>query len=180
VVRTRLDPEIMIPPLRRVVLSVEPDLPVVGEGLWTGFAPVKSFLTADRAPRTLNTVLLGAFAATALLLAMIGLSGVVAYMVVQREREIGVRIALGAQRSDVLGLVLRRTILLGACGLALGTLGALLLTRFMGSLLFEVTTTDVPTFAIVIAALAGVTILAAYLPALRATRVDPMISLRAE
>jgi putative ABC transport system permease protein len=179
-VRTRLDPELMIVPLRRVVLSVEPDLPVVGEGLWTGFAPVADFLAQGRAPRALNTVLLAAFAATALLLAMIGLYGVVAYMVVQREREIGVRIALGAQRADVLKLVLRRTILLGAGGLALGTLGALLLTRFMASLLFEVTTTDFATFGIVIAALAGVTILAAYVPALRATRVDPMVSLRSE
>jgi putative ABC transport system permease protein len=180
VVRTRLDPELMIVPLRRAVLSVEPDLPVVGEGLWTGFAPVESFLAEGRAPRALNTVLLAAFAATALLLAMIGLYGVVAYMVVQREREIGLRIALGAQRADVLKLVLRRTVLLGAAGLALGTLGALLLTRFMASLLFGVTTTDLATFALVIAALAGVTLLAAYVPALRATRVDPMIALRSE
>jgi putative ABC transport system permease protein len=180
VVRTKLDPELMIVPLRRVVLSVEPDLPVVGEGLWTGFAPVESFLVEGRAPRALNTVLLAAFAATALLLAMIGLYGVVAYMVVQREREIGLRIALGAQRADVLKLVLRRTILLGAGGLALGTLGALLLTRFMASLLFGVTTTDLATFGIVMAALACVTMLAAYVPALRATRVDPMISLRSD
>jgi putative ABC transport system permease protein len=180
IVRTRLDPELMIVPLRRVVLSVDPDLPVVGEGLWTGFAPVESFLAEGRAPRILNTVLLAAFAATALLLAMIGLYGVVAYMVVQREREIGLRIALGAQRADVLKLVLRRTVLLGAGGLALGTLGALLLTRFMASLLFGVTTTDLATFGVVIAALAVVTMLAAYVPALRATRVDPMISLRSE
>jgi putative ABC transport system permease protein len=180
VVRTRIDPEIMILPLRRVVLAVEPDLPVVGEGLWTGFAPVAGYLAESRAPRALNTILLAAFAATALLLAMIGLYGVVAFMVVQRKREIGLRIALGAQRTDVLKLVLRRTMLLGAGGLALGTLGALLLTRFMASLLFGVTTTDLATFGIVTAALAGVTILAAYVPALRATRVDPMISLRSE
>ncbi|MGH7528615.1 MAG: ABC transporter permease [Gemmatimonadales bacterium] len=180
VVRTGLDPEVMIVPLRQAVSSVDPDLPVVGDGLWTGFAPLEEFLVQGRAPRTLSTILVAVFAGTALLLATIGLYGVVAYLVVRREREIGLRIALGAQRGHVLKLVLKRTMLLCLAGLALGLIGALLLTRFMASLLFEVTTTDPATYGVVALALAGVVLAAAYFPALRATRVDPMVSLRSE
>jgi putative ABC transport system permease protein len=180
IVRTRLNPDLMVLPLRRALLSVEPELPVVGEGIWARLAPVEEYLVQGRAPRVLTTSLVATFAATALLLAMIGLYGVVAYLVVRREREIGLRIALGAQRADVLRLVLRRTMLFCLGGLALGTLGALLLTRFMVSLLFGVTATDAATYSVVALVLAGVTLAASYLPARRATRVDPMISLRSE
>jgi putative ABC transport system permease protein len=180
VVRTRLDPRQMIPQLQRVVRSVEPDIPLVGADLFSGFAPVGDYLDQNRAPRVVNTSLVALFATTAVVLAMIGLYGVVSYVVTRRERELGLRIALGAQRRDVLRVVLGRTLILCLLGLALGTMGALLLTRFMAGMLFGVTATDPTTFGIMIAVLAGVTLAAAYLPALRATRVDPMISLRSE
>ncbi|MDQ3427897.1 MAG: ABC transporter permease [Gemmatimonadota bacterium] len=180
VVRTRLEPDLMVAPLRRAVLSVDPDLPVVGEDLFAGFATVEEYLAEGRAPRTLTTILLAVFAAIALLLAMIGLYGVVAYLVVLRQRELALRMALGAQRADVLKLVLGRTMLLCLVGLALGALGALLLTRFMASLLFDVAHTDLATYAVGALALVGVTLAASYIPALRATRVDPVIALRSE
>ncbi len=179
-VRTRSDPQAMILPLRRAVLAVEPDLPVVGDAIWTGFAPLSEYLVQGRAARTLNAALVGLFAATALLLAMIGLYGVVAYLTTRREREIALRITLGARRRDVLNVVLKRTLLLCLCGLVLGTLGALLLTRFMAGLLFGVEATDPGTFGVVAPGLAAVVFAASVIPALRATRVDPMISLRSE
>lgn len=180
VARTRLDPGQMIPQLRRVVRSVEPDIPVVGADLFAGFAAVDEYMARNRAPRVINTSLVAIFAATALVLAIVGLYGVVSYLVTRRERELGLRMALGAQRRDVLKLVLGHTLSLCLIGLALGTAGALALTRFMASLLFGITATDPVTFGVVIAALAAVALAAAYLPALRATRVDPMIALRAE
>ncbi len=180
VARTRSDPEQMIPQFRRVVRSVEPDLPVVGADLFAGFATVHEYMAQNRAPRVVNTALVATFAATALILAIVGLYGVVSYLVTRRERELGLRVALGAQRRDVLKLVLGHIVLLCSVGLLLGTAGALALTRFMASQLFGVTATDPATFGIVIAALAAAALAAAYLPALRATRVDPMISLRSE
>jgi putative ABC transport system permease protein len=180
IVRTRSDPQAMILPLRRAVLAVEPDLPVVGDAIWAGFAPLDEYLMHSRAARTLNTALVGLFAGTAVLLAMVGLYGVVAFLTTRREREIAVRIALGAQRLDILSVVLKRTLLLCLCGLVVGTLGALLLTRFMASLLFGIESTDPVTFGIVAPGLAAVVFIASVIPALRASRVDPMISLRSE
>jgi ABC-type antimicrobial peptide transport system permease subunit len=180
VIRTRSQPELTIPALRRAVLAVEPDLPVTGDGLWAGFATVDQFLSASLAPRRFNTVLLGGFAAAAVLLAVIGLYGVLAYLVAQRTREMGVRVALGAQPGDVLRLTLGRGIRLTLLGLGLGLLGALLLTRVMASLLYGVTATDPATFAAVAALLAVVALLASYLPARRAARVDPVVALRSE
>jgi hypothetical protein len=180
VARTRVQPENVIEPLKRAVLEVEPDLPVTGAGPWARFATLDEFLVQGRAPRTLQTALLGGFAAIALLLAVVGLSGVVAHTVTQRRPEIALRVVLGAHPRDVLRLVLGRTLLLCALGVASGALGAALLTRFMAALLFGVGATDSLTFASVAALLVVVTLLASWLPARRATRVDPMISLRAE
>ena len=180
VIRTRSRPELTIPALRQAVLTVEPDLPVAGDGLWAGFATVDQYLSASLAPRRFNTILLGGFAAAAVLLAVIGLYGVLAYLVAQRTREIGVRVALGAQPADVLRLTLGRGIRLTLLGLGLGLLGALLLTRVMASLLYGVTATDPGTFAAVAALLAVVALLASYLPARRAARVDPIVALRSE
>jgi predicted permease len=180
VVRTRTDPQTMILPLRRAVLAVEPDLPVVGDEIWAGFAPLSAYLEQGRAARTLNTALIGLFAGTAVLLAMIGLYGVVAYLTARREREIALRIALGARGVDVLRVVLQPTLLLCLGGLGLGGLGALLLTRFMSGLLFGVEATDPATFGLVAPGLAGVVFVASLIPALRATRLNPMLSLRSE
>ncbi len=180
VVRTRTDPQTMILPLKRAVLAVEPDLPVVGDEFWAGFAPLSAYLEQGRAARTLNTALIGLFAATAVLLAMVGLYGVVAYLTARRERELALRIALGARGMDVLKLVLQPTLLLCLGGLVLGGIGALLLTRFMSGLLFGVKATDPATFGLVALGLASVVFVASLIPALRATRLDPMISLKSE
>lgn len=124
--------------------------------------------------------LLGAFAAVGLLLAMIGIYGVVAYTVSQRTREIGIRIALGATRSDVLRLILRQGIVLAAIGAVLGLAAAVGLTRVMSSLLHGVAPTDITTFALASAVLVAMALLASYVPSRRAAKVDPMVALRYE
>jgi len=128
----------------------------------------------------LQTMLLASFAAAAVLLAAIGIYGVMAVVVAQRTKEIGIRMALGAVRRDVLALVVRQGFALAAVGLALGVIGALALTRVLRSLLFSVSATDPTVFFGIVALLAGVALVACYLPARRAARVDPMIALRHE
>jgi putative ABC transport system permease protein len=132
------------------------------------------------AQRRLTMLLLTVFAATALLLAAVGIYGVIAYSVTQRTQEIGIRMALGAQRTDVLRMVVRQALLLAVAGIVIGGAGALLLTRLMEGLLFQVKPGDPVTFAVVSGVLAAVALLASYIPGRRATRVDPVIALRAE
>jgi len=119
-----------------------------------------------------------AFAGTALVLATLGVYSVISYLVTQRTREIGVRVALGAQRADVLQLIVGEGVRLAIIGIAIGVVGSLLLTRLLRGLVFGVSTTDPVAFGIVVLALAIVAVLAAYLPGRRAARVDPMEVLR--
>jgi putative ABC transport system permease protein len=125
-------------------------------------------------------VVLGVFAGVAALLAAIGIYGVLAYAVIQRTQEIGVRIALGARRQQVLNLVLRRGLLLAAAGIALGLAGAGAGTRYLQGMLFGVTPLDGVTFTVVAVGFTLVAALASYVPARRATHVDPMVALRSE
>ena len=130
--------------------------------------------------RRFNLLLVGVFALAALLLAMVGVFGVLAYSVAQRTREIGVRVALGATRGTILKMVLGQGLITVAIGLAIGLAGSLLLTRTMRSMLFEVSPNDPLTIAGITLLLLLIAMLASYIPARRATRVDPMIALRYE
>ncbi|MFL6276266.1 MAG: ABC transporter permease [Blastocatellia bacterium] len=174
VVRTTDDPHRLAQTIREQVQAVDANLPVYD---------IKTM--DERLARSLETqrfavTLLGMFAALALLLAAIGLYGVIAYLVAQRRHEIGIRVALGASRADVLKLVLSQAIQLALIGVAIGLAAALALTRFMSSLLFGVSATDPLTFASICAILIAVALTASYLPARRATRIDPMVALRYE
>src|SRR5439155_10539932 len=146
--------------------------------------PVSEIMTMDEvlansvAPRRFRALLLGLFAALALLLAVIGIYGVIAYSCSLRTSEFGIRIALGAKESDILKLVVRQGFGLTIIGLGAGIAGAIGLTRYLSSLLYEVKPTDPMTFVLVSAILAGVALFASCIPARRAMRVDPMVALR--
>jgi putative ABC transport system permease protein len=137
-------------------------------------------LAGSIAPRRFNLLLLGIFAAAALVLAVVGIYGVMGYAVTQRTHEIGVRMALGARRGEVVGMVVQQGMAIAAAGIAVGAAIALGLTRVMGSLLYEIAPTDGPTFAVVCSLLAAAAFLACCLPALRASKVDPVVALRYE
>jgi putative ABC transport system permease protein len=169
-----------IPLLRRAVLNVDPTIPVAGDNLQGGFVTLDSNLASSEGQRRFATSLVGAFAAAALLLAAIGMYGVIAYGVAQRTREMGVRMALGASDRRILRLVLGEGVRLAILGAVLGIAGALASTRLIRSLLFETVPTDPLTFIVTPLILAGVALLATYIPARRATRLDPTLAIRGE
>jgi putative ABC transport system permease protein len=155
------------------VRSLDPNVP-------SSFSTFTQVFSSSLRPRQLNLTLIAGFAGTALLLAMIGLYGVVAYTVARRTGEFGIRIALGASTASIFGLVLKRGLLTTLAGTAVGIVGALALARTLRSLLFGLSATDPWTFIAVPSLLIFVALLAIYIPARRAAKVDPMVALRYE
>lgn len=174
VVRTRGDAAQLAPAVRGVISGLDPQQPV------SDVATMENLMAASTARSRFNTTLLIVFAGVALLMAAVGIYGVMSYSVAQRTHEIGIRMALGAQQQDVVTLVLRHGVLLGAIGIAVGLIASFAATRLMATLLFEIEPTDKPTFAVVAIGLFAVTSLACYLPARRATKIDPLLALRYE
>jgi len=171
--RTSGDPLQLATAAREQVKAIDRDLPVT-------VTTMDQIFSNSIAGQRFNTLLLGIFASVALLLAMIGVFGVINYSVAQRTHEIGIRIALGAQRGDVFRLVVGEGLILALIGVALGAMGAVALTRLITGLLYGVSPTDGPTFVIVSLVVTVVALVACYLPARRATKVDPLTALRYE
>jgi putative ABC transport system permease protein len=174
VVRTRDNAMALSPAIRQAIWSVDKDQPIVR------VSTMDDLLSATAAERRFALILLETFGAVALLLAVVGLYGVLSGSVTERSSEIGVRLALGAQRRDVLAMILSQGIKLTLGGVAIGSLASLALTRLLTTLLYGVSATDALTFAGVAVLLTGFALLACYLPARAASRVDPLIALRTE
>jgi putative ABC transport system permease protein len=168
------DPKSLTQALRREVQSVDPNLPVFGE------RTMEDVVSASLAQRRFALQVVGGFGVLALLLAGVGVYGVVAYSVSQRTREIGIRLALGASSGAILRWVFKQGMKLTLLGTVVGLVGAFALTRLLRGLLFGVSSADPLTYAGLAALLAAVALLACYIPARRATRVDPMVALRHE
>jgi predicted permease len=173
-IRSRGAPAELVDEVKKQVWSTDNQIPV------SDVQSMDGLMAVSVAEQWFNTLLLGIFAALALILASMGIYGLMAYGVSQRTHEIGIRMALGAQRRDVLRLVISDGAKLAFAGIVIGVLGALALTRLMTSLLFEVAPTDTATFTGVAILLGAVALLACYIPARRAMRVDPMVALRYE
>jgi putative ABC transport system permease protein len=160
--------------LRRVVHEFDKDLFV------PALEPLEKRIGVTLAQPRFNMVLLGSFAGVAMVLAAIGIYGVIAYTVAQRTKEIGIRMALGAQKIDMLTMILRQSFTVIGIGLLVGLFGALAVTRLMSSLLFGVSANDFSIYAVVTIVLSGAALIATYFPARRAMAVDPMVALRYE
>ena len=171
-VRTSGDPLRFVNAIRKQVIAVDPDQPV------SDIRTMDAIFDASIGQRRLTMFLLGLFAAVALLLALVGIYGVIAYSVVQRTQELAIRRALGAQRSDILGLMVKQGLVLTLTGGAFGIGGAFGLTRLIKGFLFGVTPTDPLTFAGIALLFIIVALVAAFVPASRAVRIDPMTALR--
>jgi putative ABC transport system permease protein len=172
--RTSGDPARTVPVVREVLNAVDPNIGI------DAILPMTHLEASSFSRERFYAVMLGVFASVAGLLAAIGIYGVIAYAVIQRTQEIGIRMALGAQGGNVVSMVVRQAMLLAGGGLALGLIAALALSRTMTTLLFNLSPTDPVTFASVAGVLAFVAFLASYLPARRAASVDPMEALRSE
>jgi putative ABC transport system permease protein len=173
-VRTQGRPEDAIAAIRGKVRALDPELPVAT------VRTMEDWVANNAAQPRFNSVLFAAFAAVALLIAAIGIYGVLSYSVNQRTREIGVRMALGASRAEVLRLIVGEGMRMGAAGIAIGLAGAFALSRALSSLLFNVQARDPLTFAAVALTLLAIAFAACYLPARRATAIEPVIALRDE
>jgi ABC-type antimicrobial peptide transport system permease subunit len=174
VIRTNSDPTAISAAVTEVIHQADPNLPV------TQVMSLDDLLSDSVSARRFSTVLIGMFAGLALLLAAVGIYGVMSYVVGQRTQEVGIRVALGAQPADIWRLIILRGAALAAIGIAVGLAGALALTRFLSSLLFGVRPADPVTFSAVAILLVIVALVACYFPARRAMRVDPMVALRYE
>jgi putative ABC transport system permease protein len=165
--------EQLVPAMREIVRDIDSDIP-------PEFIRSEELVSGSLASRRFNLSLLGAFAAAALLLALAGIYGAIVFNVAQRMHEIGVRIALGAQRRRVVALVVRGSVLVAGAGIAVGLVVALGASRVVGSMLYGVAPQDPVSFGVAAAALFGAAVAAAWIPAMRAARVDPMVALRSE
>lgn len=174
VIRTDATGHAILPAIRAAVREIEPTLPI------PDLRPLGDWIAESAAAPRLTTTLAGAFAGAALFLTVVGIYGVMSYAVSQRTQEIGVRVALGARRISVIRLVLRSGMTWASGGIVLGLIGAWSISRVVSSLLFDVSATDPVTFALTALALTVVAVLACTMPALRATRIDPVIALRAD
>ncbi len=172
--RSQTEPESLVPAIRKTVLEIDPNQPIAN------IKTMEKIVADSIAQPRLNMILMGMFGGLALLLAAVGIYGLLSYSVIQRTQEIGIRMALGARVPDVLKLVLGNGMTLVLIGEVLGLAGALALTRLMSGLLFEVTPTDPWIFAVVFVFLGLVALVACYLPARRAAKVDPLVALRTE
>jgi putative ABC transport system permease protein len=173
-IRTQNDPNALVPALRQTVRSIDPNQPI------TNINTLEKIVADNIAQPRLNMLLMALFGGLALLLATVGIYGLLSYAVTQRTQELGIRMALGARATDVLKLILRQGMTLVLIGEGIGLAGALALTRLMRGLLFGITPTDATTFIGVAIALTVVALLACLVPARRATKVDPLIALRYE
>jgi len=174
VLRAAAEPTALTGAARDEVMKLDPAQPV------SNLKTVERMIHETTSPKRIMTAMMGVFAAVALLLAGVGLYAVMAYAVSHRTHEIGVRMALGARSRDIMRLVTGQGLKLTLVGLALGMAGAVALTRVMEPLLYGVTATDPLTFILISLALAGAALLACWIPARRAMRVDPMVALRCE
>jgi putative ABC transport system permease protein len=174
VVRSSLSASSVAAGVRQAVYSIDKNLPV------TDIAPLADALDQSIAQERFRTFLLGAFGAIALMLAAVGIFGVMSYLVSQRRREIGIRMALGAERRNIMRMMLGQGTKLALFGVGIGLAAASLLTRVLAGLLYDVSPTDPLTFGTVAVILFGVAVIACYFPATRAVRVDPMVALRSE
>jgi putative ABC transport system permease protein len=172
VVRTAVDPLSLATSVRNAIWAVDKDQPVAN------VASMEKIVAGAVARQRFSMLLLAIFAGLALVLAAVGIYGVMSYSVAQQTREIGIRMALGAQRSDVLRMTVKQALKLVGLGLVVGLIVAFILTRVMSTLLFGISATDPMTFLSISLVLLVVALLASYIPALRATKVDPMIALR--
>jgi putative ABC transport system permease protein len=170
--RTPGDPAGLIPAVRKIVASVDPDIPA------DRMMGLDELIASRSATRRLGVLLIALFSSVALLLSAVGLYGTLAYSVSLRKREIGVRIALGAQTSNILRLVIRQGLKLVCFGLIVGIVSALILVRFIDSILYGISASDPVSLGLAVVVLGLAAVLACLLPALRATRINPITALR--
>ncbi|MGH9882760.1 MAG: FtsX-like permease family protein, partial [Pyrinomonadaceae bacterium] len=174
IIKGSSDPNQLVAAVRQQVKAVDPDQPIYN------IRSMHDIRAESIAPERLNLTLLSIFAGIALVLALVGIYGVMSYSVTQRTHEIGIRMAIGAQPGDIFRMILGQGMTLALIGVGLGLVGAFVLTRLMTTMLFGVEPTDPATFALIAALLTTVALLACYLPGRRATKVNPVVSLRYE